>query len=146
MHLQVTPLQLLHHDRLNLAGDFRAHFRNRDHRIVRYDAAHRGQQLRSDDPRIKVRSDFLREKIHFFGNRAHDDGRLQLDQQIVGAQRIDHFRITLQPHVIDIDVVPGGSPIEPRLQGLCRQSLRERIPAETSLPRTDRVSAPCQTP
>ena len=133
-HLQVPALEFFHHHRLHLARDLRALFWHVDHGIVGHHAAHRRQQFGPHHARIEIRTDFLGKEIDLLRDGPNDDGGPQLDEKIVGAQRIDGLDKALPPDVIDEHVVPRRPPIESALQGLGRQAFGERVPAQAPLP------------
>ncbi len=70
----------------------------------------------------------MRQEVDFLRDWPHDHGRPQLDQQIIGAQRIDRLHVALPAHVVYVDVVPRSSPVEPRLERFGREAFRKGMP------------------
>jgi hypothetical protein len=52
----------------------------------------------------------------------------QLDEKIIGAERIDRLDIALPSDVVHIDVVPHGSPVETGFERFGREAFREGMP------------------
>src|SRR5262249_56160029 len=72
-------------------------------------------------------------KVQCVGNWRWDGGGLDEDLEIIRAEGVDTFSETLPPDVVQVDIVPGSSPIKTVLKWLCGKTFRKWPPHEPAL-------------
>ncbi len=137
----MTPFHRFDHNGFDLASDFAATLRKRDHGVVRDNRAHSRQEHRVNQLPVPFMPHFLGQEIDFFRDRAHGDRGIHGHREIVRGQHIHFFLEGLPFRVIHENVVPERSPEDSFLERFFRHPGREGVPTQPSTSRRNRTNA-----